>query len=71
MNSNLGLNANCLRDRRSASVSDGNHDLLLDLVTLLIHEFGHGLGFIAVAGTYLVGSAAFCPALPSTGMTGE
>jgi hypothetical protein len=43
-NSNLGQ-ANCLTGRPFYLGLDNNHGTLIDLVTVLTHEFGHGLGF--------------------------
>jgi hypothetical protein len=45
-NSNLGLNANCLPSSSWYLGFDGNHvNNSIDLVAVLLHEFGHGLGF--------------------------
>ncbi|GGC68590.1 PA domain-containing protein [Undibacterium terreum] len=44
-NSNLGLNANCLPGSPFYLGLDGNAGNLVDLVTVLEHEFAHGLGF--------------------------
>jgi hypothetical protein len=43
-NSNLGQ-ANCLAGSPFYLGLDNNHGTLIDLVTVLTHEFGHGLGF--------------------------
>jgi hypothetical protein len=43
-NSNLGQ-ANCLAGRPFYLGLDNNHGPLIDLVAVLLHEFGHGLGF--------------------------
>jgi len=43
-NSNLGA-ANCLAGRPFYLGLDGNKGTAIDLVTVLLHEFGHGLGF--------------------------
>ncbi|WP_137939098.1 PA domain-containing protein [Chitinivorax sp. B] len=43
-NSNLGQE-NCLAGGGFYLGLDGNHDKLTDLVGVLLHEFGHGLGF--------------------------
>ena len=44
-NSNLGLNANCLPGSPFYLGLDRNFGTGIDLVTVLLHEFGHGLGF--------------------------
>ncbi len=44
-NTNLGLNANCLPGQPFYLGLDNNHGTLIDLVTVLLHELGHGLGF--------------------------
>ena len=58
-NSNLGLNANCLPGQPFYLGLDNNHGPLIDLVTVLTHEFGHGLGFQTFTngstGAYLAG----------------
>lgn len=43
-NANLG-NTGCLTGRGFYYGLDANHGLQIDLVTVLLHEFGHGLGF--------------------------
>lgn len=43
-NSNLG-NAGCLTGSPFYLGLDGNHGTLIDLAAVLLHEFGHGLGF--------------------------
>ena len=44
-NSNLGLNANCLPGSPFYLGFDNNHGTAIDLVAVLLHELGHGLGF--------------------------
>ena len=44
-NSNLGLNANCLPGSPFYLGLDGAHGTAIDLVEVLLHELGHGLGF--------------------------
>lgn len=57
-NSNLG-NANCLAGSPFYLGLDRNAGTAIDLVTVLLHEFGHGLGFSTVTngttGAYLAG----------------
>ncbi|MEO7279901.1 MAG: PA domain-containing protein [Casimicrobium sp.] len=61
-NVNLGLNANCLPGSPFYLGLDGNHGTGIDLVTVLTHEFGHGLGFQTfTAGT----TGAFNSGFPS------
>ncbi|HEV2853954.1 MAG TPA: PA domain-containing protein [Thermoanaerobaculia bacterium] len=43
-NANLG-NPGCLTGTRFYYGLDANHGVNIDLVTVLLHEFGHGLGF--------------------------
>jgi hypothetical protein len=44
-NSNLGLNPNCLPGSPFYLGFDDNFGSGIDLVTVLLHEFGHGFGF--------------------------
>jgi hypothetical protein len=44
-NSRLGLFSDCLPGSPFYLGLDNNHGTLIDLVTVLTHEFGHGLGF--------------------------
>lgn len=44
-NSRLGLFANCLPGSPFYLGLDNNHGAAIDLVTVLLHELGHGLGF--------------------------
>jgi hypothetical protein len=44
-NSRLGLFADCLPGSPFYLGLDNNHGPLVDLVSVLLHEFGHGLGF--------------------------
>jgi hypothetical protein len=57
-NSNLG-NTGCLTGVPFYLGLDGNHGTQIDLVTVLLHEFGHGLGFSTTTsgttGAYLAG----------------
>jgi PA domain len=57
-NSNLGQ-AGCLTGTPFYLGLDNNHGTAVDLVTVLLHEFGHGLGFSTVTnaqtGAYLAG----------------
>jgi hypothetical protein len=57
-NSNLGT-AGCLTGSPFYLGLDANHGTAIDLVTVLLHEFGHGLGFSTVTngttGQYLAG----------------
>jgi hypothetical protein len=58
-NSRLGLFANCLPGSPFYLGLDTNHGTAIDLVTVLLHEFAHGLGFSTVTdgttGSYLLG----------------
>ena len=58
-NSRLGLFANCLPGSPFYLGLDGNKGTAIDLVEVLLHEFGHGLGFSTVTsgstGAYLAG----------------
>lgn len=58
-NSRLGLFADCLPGSPFYLGLDANHGTAIDLVTVLLHEFGHGLGFSTVTagttGAYLAG----------------
>jgi len=46
-NSNLGT-PGCLPDSPFYLGLDNNHGNLIDFYTVLLHEFGHGLGFLAI-----------------------
>ena len=58
-NSNLGLNANCLPGTPFYLGVDNNHGTAIDLVSVLLHELGHGFGFqtftSGLTGAYLSG----------------
>ena len=58
-NSSIGTVAGCLTGSDWYYGLDTNHGSNLDLVTVLLHEFGHGLGFSSLVGrpggNYLVG----------------
>ena len=58
-NSRLGLFDNCLKGSPFYLGLDGNKGTAIDLVEVLLHEFGHGLGFSTVtsgsSGAYLAG----------------
>jgi hypothetical protein len=60
-NSNLG-NPGCLTGGYFYLGLDNNHGVLIDLVTVLLHEFAHGLGFSNVTsgttGAFLAGIPA-------------
>ncbi|MDT4966386.1 MAG: hypothetical protein QOJ64_1123 [Acidobacteriota bacterium] len=49
-NPNIGT-ANCLASRHWYYGLDGNHGADVDLVTVLLHEFAHGLGFQTFTNT--------------------
>jgi len=48
-NSSIDNNNNCLSGTNWYYGLDGNHGGDIDLVTVLLHEFGHGLGFSTLA----------------------
>ena len=58
-NSNLGLNPNCLPGSPFYLGLDNNHGTAIDLVSVLLHELGHGLGFqtftSGISGAYQSG----------------
>lgn len=58
-NSRLGLFANCLPGAPFYLGIDGNKGTAIDLVEVLLHEFGHGLGFSTTTsganGSFLAG----------------
>lgn len=62
-NSNLGQ-ANCLTGTFFYLGLDGNHGANVDLVVVLLHEFGHGLGFSTVTSS-TTGSQVGPPFQPS------
>jgi hypothetical protein len=64
-NSNLG-NAGCLTGIFWYYGLDGNHGANIDLVTVLLHELGHGLGFQQFAS---VTTGLQCCALPAPRQT--
>lgn len=51
-NSEIG-NANCLAGRGWYYGLDGNESSQIDLVSTLLHEFGHGLGFLSLGSNDL------------------
>ena len=59
-NSNLGLNANCLPGSPFYLGLDSQAGTAIDLVEVLLHELGHGLGFqtftSGTTGAYLAGT---------------
>src|SRR5262249_32607135 len=60
-NSNLGQ-ANCLSGLFFYYGLDNNHGALLDLVAVVLHELGHGLGFLTVTNG---STGAYVGGLPS------
>jgi hypothetical protein len=59
-NSSIGTVAGCLTGSDWYYGLDGNHGVNFDLIAVLLHEFGHGLGFSSfVARTGTVGSYFF------------
>ena len=61
-NSNLNGNPACLGGRGFYLGLDANHGTDIDLVTVLLHEFGHGMGFQQFASV----TTGARPALPGT-----
>ena len=61
-NSNLG-NPGCLTGSPFYLGLDNNHGNLIDLLTVLLHEFGHGLGFSTVTNGTTGAQLAGIPAI--------
>jgi len=64
-NSSIGTNPNCLTGVNWYYGLDDNHGANFDLVTVLLHEFAHGLGFSATFSK-TTGALLGPPAFPDT-----